>query len=177
MSKLHFRNRFNGITLVIDDPALHSSLSILAELNRSDWRFKELVDEVTRRTNLAIEQEKLRRMLLQAFATGHMAFHTVPLLNSYDLSGMPLASRCARTQSRLGTNVTSLSHHNVVLTDLDRLVLQSLHGETCVSNLPLKVQALIRERKIVSIDSSKLQEAVRVSVKNLARMRLLLTAD
>jgi len=177
MSTLHFRNRFNGITLAIDDLILHSSLSILAELNRSDWRFKELVDEVTRRTNLAIDQEKLQRMLLQAFASGHLAFHTVPPRYSYDLSGMPIASRCARFQSRSGTNVTSLSHNNVVLSDLDRLVLQSLDGETRVSDLTLKVQALIGERKIVSIDFWKFQEAIDVSVKNLIRMRLLLTAD
>jgi len=177
MSTLHFRNRFNGITLAIEDPVLHSSLSILAELNRSDWRFKELVEEVTRRNDFAIDQEKLRRMLLQAFASGHLAFHTVPPRYSYDLSGMPVASRCARSQSRLGTNVTSLSHHNVVLTNSDRLVLQSLDGETRISDLAFKVQALIREREIVSIDSSKLQEAIDVSVKNLARMRLLLTSD
>ena len=177
LSTLHFRNRFNGITLAIDDPVLHSSLSILAELNRSDWRFKELVDEVARRTKLAIDQEKLQRMLLQAFASGHLAFHTVPPRYSYDLSGMPIASRCARSQSRQGTHVTSLSHHNVVLPDLDRLVLQTLDGETRIVDLAFKVLALIKERKIVSIDSGKLQEAIDVSVKNLARMRLLLAAD
>jgi len=177
MSPLHFRNRFNGITLAIDDPVLHCSLSILAELNRSDWQFQELVDEITRRTNNAIDQKKLQRMLLQAFAAGHMAFHTVAPRYSYDLSGMPIASRCACSQSRLGANVTSLSHHNVVLTDLDRLVLQSLDGETHISDLAIKVQTLIRERKIVSIDLSKPQDAIDVSVKNLTRMRLLLKSD
>ncbi len=176
-SSVHFRNRFNGITLAIDDPVLHSSLSILAELDRSDWRFSELVDEVKRRTSRAIEEDALRRMFLQAFASGHMAFHTVRPRYSYDLSGRPRATRSACAQSVLGTNVTSLSHHNVVLTDLDRLVLQSLDGETTISDLPLKVRALIIERTIDSIELSKLQEAIDVSLRNLARLRLILRAD
>ena len=41
-SPTHFRNRFSGLTLAIEDPDLHSALSILAEPKRSNWVFSEL---------------------------------------------------------------------------------------------------------------------------------------
>ena len=171
---MHFRNRFSGISLAIEEPMLHTAVGILAELNKSDWRFSELVEEVARRTNHTIDQEKLRRMVLQAFASGHMAFHSVPPRYSYDLSGFPQASRCARSQSRLGPGVTSLSHHNVVLSEIDRLVLQSLDGATPVSDVVFQVQSAMRERKSAPVDAIALQAAIDASITNLTRMRLVL---
>jgi SAM-dependent methyltransferase/methyltransferase-like protein len=173
---MQFRNRFSGISLAIEEPVLRSSLSILAELNKSDWRFNDLVEEVTRRTNHTIDEEKLRRMLLQAFASGHMAFHTVPPRYSYDLSGWPQASRCALSQSRLGAGVTSLSHHNVVLSETDRLVLHSLDGATPVADLAFQVQSAMKERKQAAVDAIELQTAIDASLKNLTRMRLVLSS-
>lgn len=177
-SPIHFRNRFKPITLVIDDPVLNNSLRILSDLTKSDWVFSDLVDEVQRLHSNSIDADKLRRSFLQAFASGHMEFHTAPPRYGYDLSGTPQASRCARSQAILGAKVTSLSHNNVVLSDLDRIVLQSLDGSTRVDELLPKVQtALATGKQHVQFDGDSLQEAVQMSAKNLARMRLLFSSS
>ena len=172
-SPIHFRNRFSGITLAIEDPVLHTSLSILAELDKSDWVFNELVGEIQRLHSSSIDVGKLRRMFLQAFASGHMEFHTAPPRYGYDLSGTPQASGCARSQAILGSKVTSLSHNNVVLSDLDRLVLQSLDGTTRLDEILPKVETALANGKQVKFEANSLKEAVEMSARNLARMRLL----
>jgi cyclopropane fatty-acyl-phospholipid synthase-like methyltransferase/methyltransferase-like protein len=173
-SPTHFRNRFSGISLAIDDPELHCALSILAELNRSNWVFGDLVAEVQRIQGVQVDESKLRRMFLQAFASGHLELHTAQPQYGYDWSGLPRASRCARSQAALGTKVTSLSHHNVVLTELDRIILLLLDGKTPVEEIASRVRTEMATRsEHVDFAANSLDEAIQMSLRNLARMRLL----
>lgn len=93
--------------------------------------------------------------------------------SSYDVQPYPRLP-FARSQSRLGPGVTSLSHHNVVLSEIDRLVLQSLDGATPVSEVAFQVQSAMRERRFAPVDAIALQETIDASITNLTRMRLVL---
>jgi cyclopropane fatty-acyl-phospholipid synthase-like methyltransferase/methyltransferase-like protein len=169
-----FRNRFSGITLAIDDPDLHAALGILADLSKSDWQFCDLAAQVKLKNRGRIDEDKLRRMLLQAFASGHIELHTAPPPYSYELSGMPCASQCARSQAAVGAKVTSLSHHNLVLTELDRIILLLLDGKTPVEEIASRARSEMAKRsEYAEFTDNALEEAVQLSLRNLARMRLL----
>ena len=174
-STTHFRNRFNGLTIAIDDPDLHSAFMILTDLSRSTWTFGDLVAEIQRKYALSVDEGKLRRMFLQAFATGHVELRTTPGHYSYDWSGVPRASLCSRSQAVLGPKVTNLSHHNVMLSELDRVVVQMLDGTTRVEDLLPKVQtALLAGDGKIQLIAGSLEESILLSVRNLAKMKLLL---
>ena len=174
-SPSHFRNRFNGITIAVDDPDLHSALNILTDLNRSYWTFSDLVAEIQRKYAMRVDEGNLRRMFVQAFVTGHLELHTAPGPYSYDWSGMPCASRCSRSQAVIGPKVTNLSHHNVVLSELDRVVVQMLDGTTRVEDLVPKVRsALLTGNRQVETVGGSLEKSILLSVRNLAKMKLLL---
>ena len=183
-SVVHFRNRLNGATLTIEDPLLRTAFLVLSELTRTDWQLESLHDEISFRLrgqipnseeNSILEKQVLRNALLQAFVAGHLAFHTVPPRYTYDLSGKPCASRCSRSQAMLGSTVTSLTHHNVVLSNLERTVLQLLDGNTELDELSSKVQYPVdNQAATTALNAKSLKEVMSSTVENLARRRLLL---
>ena len=126
----------NNATLKTDQPLLKAAMLALSETWPQAMSFRTLLttaraacDATQGEAGLAEDVQILSDMLLRAYAGGLIELHVYPPQFVMQPGERPLASPLARLQSREGTRVTTLHHHNMTIDDpLGRHFLQLLDG-------------------------------------------------
>jgi methyltransferase-like protein/SAM-dependent methyltransferase len=170
------------------DSLFRIAFDILAEFGNAGCKFSELMSRITSRTDGSnwsadsrLHQERLlANELMRDYLAGNVAFHTTPANYAHTVSLKPSASRVAKSQiadgKSDGDTVTTLTHHEVRLSRLDRFVLCQLDGTKTIAELAKGVESAIAQGDLESLDPTQPAiECLKRALVNLVRMALLVS--
>lgn len=164
------------------DPVPIVALWCLAGSPHRRLRVDELVEAVSAQVDLDDVEQQVHTWALTNFVAGEVQLTRWPRPVTYESSGSPMTSRCARWQAaQLRRSITNLRHEEVEIDDLDRALVLAMDGSRSSSQLVEAGLAVIAEGTVeVEVDDERvtdvelLRELVETKIRRLVNRAVVL---